>query len=240
MHTGHVDALLVLDFAVVQHSADDVGIVHGLDLQFDQAVIQHDGAAGGHVLRQILIGDGADLLGALHIAGGQGEGLAGFQHLGAVLEVLQADLRAFGVQQSSHGLAQLLAQGLEQVQTALVLLVGAVGEVEAGNIHAVGDQFTQDAVLVGGRAQGADNFRFSHSKYLRLRSHSLIYFAAGCLLSCRTARAHDQQGKLPVLWVGMYGKVKIQNFTNYYYNRFLTREQVEFQDEYNFFAYREV
>ena len=44
----------------------------------------------------------------------------------------------------------------------------------------------------------------------------------------------------PVLWVGMYGKVKIQNFTNYYYNRFLTREQVKFQDEYNFFAYREV
>ena len=43
-----------------------------------------------------------------------------------------------------------------------------------------------------------------------------------------------------MLWVGMYGKVKIQNFTNYYYNRFLTREQVEFQDEYNFFAYREV
>ena len=32
----------------------------------------------------------------------------------------------------------------------------------------------------------------------------------------------------------MYGKVKIQNFTNYYYNRFLTREQVKFQDEYNF------
>ena len=55
MHTGHVDALLVLDLAVVQHSADDVGIVHGLDLQFDQAVIQHDGAAGGHVLRQILV-----------------------------------------------------------------------------------------------------------------------------------------------------------------------------------------
>ena len=43
-----------------------------------------------------------------------------------------------------------------------------------------------------------------------------------------------------MLWVEMYGKVKIQNFTNYYYNRFLTREQVEFQDEYNFFAYREV
>ena len=43
-----------------------------------------------------------------------------------------------------------------------------------------------------------------------------------------------------MLWVEMYGKVKIQNFTKYYYNRFLTREQVEFQDEYNFFAYREV
>ena len=101
MHAGDVDALLVLDLAAVQHLADDVGVVDGLDLQLDQAVVQHDGAAGLHVLRQILVGDGADLLGALDLAGGQGEHLAGIQHLGAVLKVLQADLGALGVQQGS-------------------------------------------------------------------------------------------------------------------------------------------
>lgn len=111
------------------------------------------------------------LLGALHLAGGQGEGLAGFQHLNAVLELLQADLGAFGVQQGSNGLVQLGADSLQHVQTALVLLVGAVGKVEAGHVHAVGDQLAQDAVLIGRRAKGADDLRFSH-KYT---SNSLFF-----------------------------------------------------------------
>ena len=68
----------------------------------------------------------------------------------------------FGVQQGSNGLVQLSADSLQHVQTALVLLVGAVGKVEAGHVHAVGDQFAQDAVLIGRRAQGADDLRFSH------------------------------------------------------------------------------
>ena len=37
----------------------------------------------------------------------RGEGLAGFQHFSAVLEVLQADVGAFGVQQGGDRLAQL-------------------------------------------------------------------------------------------------------------------------------------
>ena len=112
---------------------------------------------------------------ALHLAGGQGEGLAGFQHLDAVLELLQADLGAFGVQQGSNGLVQLSADSLQHVQTALVLLVGAVGKVEAGHVHAVGDQLAQDAVLIGRRAKGADDFRFSH-KYT---SNSLFFLYDG-------------------------------------------------------------
>ena len=56
-------------------------------------------------------------------------------------------------------------------QTVLVLLVGAVGKVEAGHVHAVGDQLAQDAVLIGRRAKGADDLRFSH-KYT---SNSLFF-----------------------------------------------------------------
>ena len=197
MDAGHVDALLVLDLAVVQHLADDVGVVHGLDLQLDQAVVQHDGAAGLHILRQVLIGDGADLLGALHLAGGQGEGLAGFQHFGAVLEVAQADLGALGVQQGSHRKAQFLADGLQLFKAAQMLLVGAVGKIETGNVHAVGDQLAQDALLIGRRAQGADDLGFSHT-YLQLTSQSLFYFAASRPLPCRQLRTTN--GKTPVQW----------------------------------------
>ena len=168
---GNIDALLGLDLAAVEHFADDVGVRDALDGQLDEAVVQHDGAALVDILGQVLVGDGADLLGALHLAGGQGEGLTGFQHLNAVLELLQADLGAFGVQQGSNGLVQLSADSLQHVQTALVLLVGAVGKVEAGHVHAVGDQLAQDAVLIGRRAKGADDLRFSH-KYT---SNSLFF-----------------------------------------------------------------
>ena len=171
MDAGDIDALLGLDLAAVEHFADDVGVRDALDGQLDEAVVQHDGAALVDVLGQVFVGDGADLLGALHIAGGQGEGLTGFQHLNAVLELLQADLGAFGVQQGSNGLVQLSADSLQHIQTALVLLIGAVGKVEAGHVHAVGDQLAQDAVLIGRRAKGADDLRFSH-KYT---SNSLFF-----------------------------------------------------------------
>ena len=162
MHAGHIDTLFGLDLAAVQHGADDVGVGDLLNVQHDQAVVQHDGAAGLHVLGQILVSDGADLLGALHLAGGQGKGLAGFQHLHTVLELLQADLGALGVQQGGNGLAQLLTQRLQLCQTATVLLVGTVGEVETGHVHAVCNQVAQDIALIGRRAQGADDLRFSH------------------------------------------------------------------------------
>ena len=182
VHAGHIDALLVLDLAAIQYGADDVGVVHGLDLQLDQAVVQHDGTVRLHVHGQILVGDGADLVGALHIAGGQGKGLAGNQILNAVLKVLQADLGTLGVQQCGHGLTQLLAQSLQLFKAAQMLLVGTVGKIEAGHVHAVGDQIAQHAFLIGGRAKGANNFRLSHAIYLRQLSLTYIRHSipAGC------------------------------------------------------------
>ena len=50
MHAGHIDTLFGLDLAAVQHGADDVGVGDLLNVQHDQAVVQHDGAAGLHVL----------------------------------------------------------------------------------------------------------------------------------------------------------------------------------------------
>ncbi len=133
-------------------------------------------------LGQIFVSDGADLLGALHLAGGQGKGLACNQILNAVLEVLQADLGALGVQQGGNGLAQLLAQSLQLFKASQMLLVGTVGKIETSHVHAVGDQLAQNAFLIGGRAKGANNFRLSHAIYLRQLSLTYIRHSipAGC------------------------------------------------------------
>src|SRR5699024_4496462 len=114
---GDVDALFVLDLAAVQHGADDVGVGDFPDGQLDQAVVQHDAAAGLDVVGQVFIGDGDDVPGALNVTGGEGEGLAGLQGLGPVFELLEADLGALGVQQGGHGLVQLLADGFQGVET---------------------------------------------------------------------------------------------------------------------------
>ena len=232
MHAGHIDTLLVLDLAAVQHLAHDVGVVHGDDLQLDQAVVQHDGAAGLHVLRQVLIGDGADLLGAFHLAGGQGEGLAGFQHFSAVLEVLQADLGAFGVQQGGDRLAQLFTNGLQLFKAAQMLFVRAVGKIKTGNIHAVGDQLAQNAFLIGGRTQSADDLGFSHILLLppTTTSHSLF---CGRLSSYRQLRAAN--GKKSRAVVQKRKNSVVQNFSIYYYTRLDTIGQEKIQAALQFF-----
>ena len=232
MHAGHIDTLLVLDLAAVQHLAHDVGVVHGDDLQLDQAVVQHDGAAGLHILRQVLIGDGADLLGAFHLAGGQGEGLAGFQHFSAVLEVLQADLGAFGVQQGGDRLAQLFTNGLQLFKAAQMLFVRAVGKIKTGNIHAVGDQLAQNAFLIGGRTQSADDLGFSHILLLppTTTSHSLF---CGRLSSYRQLRVAN--GKKSRAVVQKRKNSVVQNLSIYYYTRLDTIGQEKIQAALQFF-----
>ena len=165
MHAGNVDALLGLDGAVIADGAGNIGIADFINAQLDQAVIQHDAAAGLDVVGQVLVGDGADLVGALDIAGGQGELLAGGQLLHTVLELTQTNLGTLGVQHTGNGQIQLLGQCTHLVKAALMLLIVAVGKVETGNIHAIFHQLTQDPRLIGRRTHRADNFRFAHKTY---------------------------------------------------------------------------
>ena len=63
-----------------------------------------------------------------------------------------------------------------------MLLVGTVGKIEAGYIHAIGNQIAQHTFLIGGRTKGANNFRLSHAIYLRQLSLTYIRHSipAGC------------------------------------------------------------
>ena len=149
---GDVDPLLILDGAAVFHAADDISVADLQGGHTDETVVQHDGGAGLHILRQVPIADRADLLGALHFTGGQGEGLAGLQDLLAIDKASQTDLRALGVQQSAHRDAQFGTSGLQVFQPDLMLGVASVREVKAGHVHAVFDQCLQNSRIVGSRA----------------------------------------------------------------------------------------
>ena len=159
---GDVDALVVLHGAVVFHPAADVGgigLQHG---QTDQAVIQQDGVALLHVAGQLGVSDGAAGLVAHDILRGQSELLAGAQRHRAVCEALQPNFRALGVQHGRHREVQLLPQGLQALQSGLMLRMGAVGKVEPGHVHAGPHHLAQHALPVRGRAQRANNLGFSH------------------------------------------------------------------------------
>ena len=43
-----------------------------------------------------------------------------------------------------------------------MLGMGAVGEIQSGNIHAGLDHLGQDFLILAGRTDGADDFRFTH------------------------------------------------------------------------------
>ena len=145
------------------------------------------------------------------------EGLACFQHFGAVLEVLQADLGALGVQQGSDRLAQLFTDGLQLFKAAQMLFVRAVGKIKTGNIHAVGDQLAQNAFLIGGRAQSADDLCFSHILLLppTTTSHSLF---CGRLSTVIQTAARGQREKSRAVVQKRKNPV-VQNFSTYYYIR---------------------
>ena len=116
----------------------------------------------------------------------RGELLAGGQLLHTVLELLQADLGAFGVQQGGNGLAQLLTQSFQLCQTAAMLLVGTVGEVETGHVHAVCDQVAQDIALSveGPRVQMIFVFLI---KYLQCSRYNALYLDAAAQAGCSLA-----------------------------------------------------
>ena len=170
VNAGDIDALLGFDDAVILDGADNIGTLDSVDGKLDQAVIQHDAATGLHIAGQVLIGDGADFVGALDLAGGQGEFLPGHQLFGAVGKGAKANFGTLGVQHGCHGQIQLLRQGAQEAVATGVFLVIAVGEVKTGNVHTVFQQLTQNAGLIGRGTHSANNLCLTHKMYLLMYS----------------------------------------------------------------------
>ena len=173
LHAGDVHALVVGEHAAVEYGADDIGgpvaVVPDLGAAEDYiAVVDKYTGACGDIPGQSLVAYGSALSGALFLASGEGEGVAGlYLGLCAALELSQSYLGTLGVQQGGHGLACLPGNAYYAVVVDLVAFVSPVGKVLTGNVHAVVDERTQDLIVLCGRSQGAYDFGSSHSCTLR-------------------------------------------------------------------------
>ena len=159
---GDVDALALADKAVVEDDAVHVLAVDGLDLEANQAVVDQDDGALLSLRRELLVVEGdvggvaePVLAGGL---GGDGDLVAGVDlDLGVALEQAGADLGALGVEQDADGLADLGGAAAHTLDAALMLLIGAMGEVEAGDVHARLQHLADSLVVVTGRAHGTND-----------------------------------------------------------------------------------
>ena len=81
-----------------------------------------------------------------------------------ILEQAGADLGALGVKQDADRHVELGGDAADALDAVVVLLVRAMGEVEAGDVHACFHHLSQGLVVVAGRSHRADYFRaFIHA-----------------------------------------------------------------------------
>ena len=155
---GKVDAFVLAQRAAVDDVAENVFAADAANAQFDQAVGEQDAGAGGDLAGEI--GEcGRDARGgAGHVLRCDGDDRAGFQQHGLVaFERSGADFRALQILQDADGAALALGGAAQALDVVGVIGVGAVGEVEAGDVHAEAEQVAHEGFGVAGGADGADD-----------------------------------------------------------------------------------
>ena len=158
MRTRNVDALVLAEQAAIHNVTFDVAADDGADAELDLAVGKQDARAGLHVLGKRLESGGECSLVAQDFARSNGDGAAGLQQDGLVIfERSGADLGTLEVLQDADG-AMLFGRDLAQaLDDGEVVGMGAVGEIEAGDVHAGAHEFAHGRLGIAGGANGADD-----------------------------------------------------------------------------------
>lgn len=118
----------------------DAGAVDVGDFEGDAAVVDEDAFAGGDVGVEAFVGGAAGVAVAFGGFDGDGEGVAAFKEYGAFAEAAEADLRALKVGEDADAASGFVG-GFAHVAVALFVFgVGAVAEVEAGDVHSGVDE----------------------------------------------------------------------------------------------------
>ena len=105
------------------------------------------------------------------------KGITGFYFHCALSESADPVLRALGIQHNRNGLIQLFTHRLDQIDLFLMLLVGTVGKIQSGNIHARLTHLSQHLLILTGRTYGTDNFRLSPNLPRHLQKYSNCIYA---------------------------------------------------------------
>ena len=156
---GQIDALVFAQSSAVQDVADNVFAAHGAHAQFDQAVAQQNARAGGNFAGEIGKGGGNAGRSAGDVARGDDHGRTAFELDGFVaLQASSADLRALQILENADGAIFLLGGEAQALDVVGVVFVGAVGKIQAGNVHAEAKQVAHGGLRVAGGADGADDF----------------------------------------------------------------------------------
>lgn len=137
---GEVESLVVGDHAAFDDAGVDAGSVDGGDFEGDAAVVYEDAFARGDVSGEALVGGTAGVAVAFVVFDGDGEFVAAFKEYGAFAEAAQADLRTLKVGEDADAAAGFVGGLADSLVAVLVFGVGAVAEVEAGDVHSGFDQ----------------------------------------------------------------------------------------------------
>ena len=163
LYPRHVYSLVVGELSSVLHLADDIRPGDRLNHQLDNAVVYQDARARRNVLRKVIEGHRGDLIGALHIAGGESKCIAVlYLHRLMILKIPKPYLRALGIQQAGDAEPQLAADTSDGLEALLMNGVLRVGEIESGHIHTRKHELPQYVLVIGSGTDSTHDLGFSH------------------------------------------------------------------------------
>ena len=167
IRSGHVHTLMVGNRAAVYHTADDIRIRNLLHDHLDQTVVDQDPGACAHIVHQILIGNGCDLIGSHDLVRGQSELLPRHKLRLSALKIPQPDLRSLGIKENGHRHVQLPAHLADRIKFRALLRMISMGKITACNVHSGKDDLSYHFLALRSGSDRADHFGFSHIQFLR-------------------------------------------------------------------------
>ncbi len=159
---GKTHALAVGNDAARRHLRHDVvpdRFGHG---EGQKSVVDEDNVARFQFLCQILIADGYALFCAQNLVGSKGEGVPRRQFLRTVFKQSDTVFGTFGIKHDGDRNAEFFADFFDRVHSRFMVFIGAVREVETGDVHARLHQSLQRFFVARSRSDGTDDFRFAH------------------------------------------------------------------------------
>ena len=160
--TGEVEPLVVRHAAALDDAGDDARARDVCHLERHSAVVDEDGVADSDVTRQAGVRRRDHVPITRHIVGRHREGVAHRQQHRTRGEAPQTDLGALQIDEDADRTSRDVARLTHPVVGRAVVVVTAVAEVEAGDIHAGLDKAQDLLVRTRRRPQGGDDLRAAH------------------------------------------------------------------------------